>query len=162
MQPIRQKRLRSRRFSHRHSRHQRHRLRQRGQVLSRAGVQRSTVNDDWRVLPILTINAGVRWDYGAPMTELFGRLVNLDVANGFTAVAPVLGSDPVGPMTGDALSFFAHPPGPAHDPAAHRHQLAAHSRVHRRDRAGYGIYPDTSVYQNIILKWRSRPRSRRA
>ena len=33
----------------------------------------------------------LRWDYGAPMTELYGRLVNLDVAPGFTAVAPVLG-----------------------------------------------------------------------
>ncbi len=35
--------------------------------------------DDWRVLPVLTINAGLRWEYSAPMTELFGRLVNLDL-----------------------------------------------------------------------------------
>ena len=42
----------------------------------------------------------MRWEYGAPITELHGRLVNLDVAPGFTAVAPVLGSDPVGPLTG--------------------------------------------------------------
>ena len=49
--------------------------------------------DDWRVRPELTINAGIRWDYGAPLTELFGRLVNLDVAPpGFAAVAPVLGT----------------------------------------------------------------------
>ncbi len=29
--------------------------------------------DDWRMLPQLTINAGLRWDYGAPITELFGQ-----------------------------------------------------------------------------------------
>ncbi len=57
-------------------------------------------NDDWRLLSNLTINAGVRWDFGAPMTELKGRLVNLDIAPGFTAAAPVLGSDPVGTLTG--------------------------------------------------------------
>ena len=57
-------------------------------------------NDDWRIMSNLTINAGMRWDYGGPMTELKGRLVNLDIAPDFTAAAPVLGSDPVGPVTG--------------------------------------------------------------
>ncbi len=56
--------------------------------------------DDWRILPNLTINAGLRWEYGAPITELYGRLVNLDVASGFSAVQPVVASDPVGPLTG--------------------------------------------------------------
>ena len=56
--------------------------------------------DDWRLLPELTINAGMRWDYGAPMTELFGRLANLDVSQGFASVAPVLGSNPKGSVTG--------------------------------------------------------------
>ncbi len=45
------------------------------------------LNDDWRVSPQLTINAGVRWEYGAPVTEMKNRLVNLDVASGFTAMA---------------------------------------------------------------------------
>ena len=39
--------------------------------------------DDWRVRPELTINAGIRWEYGAPITELYGRIVNLDIAPGF-------------------------------------------------------------------------------
>jgi len=38
------------------------------------------VNDDWRVSPSLTLNMGMRWEYGAPITEKYGRLVNLDVA----------------------------------------------------------------------------------
>lgn len=69
----------------------------------REPVYSAYFNDDWRMLPILSINWGVRWDYGAPMTELFGRLVNLDVANGFTAVAPVVGSNPVGSLTGRVI-----------------------------------------------------------
>ena len=63
----------------------------------REPVYNARITDDWRVLPILTFSLGMRWDYGAPITELFGRLVNLDIANGFTAEKPVLGSDPVGP-----------------------------------------------------------------
>jgi Carboxypeptidase regulatory-like domain len=110
------------------------------------------VNDDWRVLPILTIDAGVRWDYSAPMTELKGRLVNLDVANGFGAAAPVLGSDPVGSLTG------AHYPNSLIRPD--RRLISPRIGISWRPipastvviRAGYGIYPDTSVYQSIVLQ----------
>ena len=38
------------------------------------------VTDDWRISPGFTVNAGARWEYGSPITELYGRLVNLDVA----------------------------------------------------------------------------------
>ena len=48
----------------------------------------------------MTLDAGIRWEYGAPITELYNRLVNLDVAPGFAAVAPVVASDPVGSLTG--------------------------------------------------------------
>jgi hypothetical protein len=108
--------------------------------------------DDWRVMPILTINAGMRWDYGAPITELFGRLVNLDVAGGFTAAAPVEGSDPVGSVTG------GHYPASLIRPE--RSMIEPRIGISWRPipastvviRAGYGIYPDTSVYQNIVLQ----------
>ena len=40
--------------------------------------------------PEFTLNAGMRWEYGAPITELYGRLVNLDITPGFAAVAPVV------------------------------------------------------------------------
>ena len=45
----------------------------------REPVYDAYATDDWRVQSELTINAGVRWEYGAPMTELYGRLVNLDI-----------------------------------------------------------------------------------
>src|SRR5262249_13804887 len=52
------------------------------------------VQDDWRLSPELTLNLGVRWEYNAPITELYGRLVNLDLTPGFTADAPVVANSP--------------------------------------------------------------------
>ncbi len=108
--------------------------------------------DDWRVLPILTINAGVRWEYGAPMTELFGRLVNLDVAPGFAAVAPVLGSDPVGPLTGEHYpASLVRPDKMGIEPriGVSWRPIPASTIVVR---GGYGIYHDTSVYLTPVLQ----------
>jgi hypothetical protein len=108
--------------------------------------------DDWRVIPILTINGGLRWDYGAPITELFGRLVNLDVASGFASAAPVLGSDPVGPVTGGHYpASLIRPERTMVEPriGISWRPIPASTVVIR---AGYGIYPDTSVYQGIVLQ----------
>jgi len=117
----------------------------------REPVYSAYVNDDWRVLPVLTINAGLRWDYGAPITELFGNLVNLDVASGFTAAAPVVASDPVGSVTGEHYpASLIRPERRIFEPriGITWRPIPASTVVIK---AGYGLYPDTSVYQNIIL-----------
>src|SRR5262249_13025714 len=49
------------------------------------------INDDWRVRTGLTLTLGLRWDYEAPSKELQGRIVNLEIAPGFTAARPVSG-----------------------------------------------------------------------
>jgi trimeric autotransporter adhesin len=118
----------------------------------RQTVYDAYVSDDWRVLPILTINAGMRWEYGAPMTELYGRLVNLDVEQGFTAIAPVLGSDPVGPLTGEHYpASLVWPDRSGIEPriGISWRPIPASTVIIR---AGYGIYHDTSVYLTPVLQ----------
>ena len=118
----------------------------------RESVWDAYANDDWRISPELTLNAGVRWEYGAPITELYGRLVNLDIAPGFTAVAPVVATDPLGTLTGQRYpSSLIRPDKHGIEPRvgiAWR-PVSGSSMVVR---AGYGVYYNTSVYQNIALQ----------
>jgi hypothetical protein len=123
----------------------------------RANTYDAYINDDWRVSPGLTANLGLRWEYEAPMTELQGRLVNLDIAPGFTAASPVVASSPVGSITGrryddslikpDRLGFQPRV-------AIAWRPIAGSSVVVR---AGYGIYRNTSVYQSIAMLLTQQP-----
>jgi trimeric autotransporter adhesin len=106
--------------------------------------------DDWRIASGVTILLGLRWEYTSPITEKYGRLVNLDIAPGFTAIAPVVASDPKGPG-------FGGEPGQSYPDSLIRpyyrefeprvgiawRPLAASSMVIR---AGYGISYNTQVY----------------
>src|SRR5262249_15448190 len=66
----------------------------------RAPAYDAYVLDDWRINPVLTVNAGVRWEFEAPVAERLDRLVNLDIAPGFAAASRVLASSPTGSVTG--------------------------------------------------------------
>jgi hypothetical protein len=115
----------------------------------RESVYDAYVQDDWRISPEFTLNAGARWEYGAPIAELYGRLVNLDIAPGFAAVAPVVANDPLGPLTGQRYpDSLVRPDKSGIEPRlgiAWRPISGSSLLV----RAGYGIYYDTSVYQTI-------------
>jgi trimeric autotransporter adhesin len=118
----------------------------------RQSVYDAYLTDDWRLRPELTINAGVRWEYGAPITELYQRLVNLDVVPGFSAVAPVLASDPTGPLTHQVYpASLLRPDRLGIEPriGISWRPLPGSSVVVR---AGYGVYDDTSVYQATALQ----------
>ena len=112
----------------------------------RQTVYDAFVSDDWRIRPELTVNAGMRWDYGSPLTELKDRLINLDVAPNFTAVAPVLASNPVGSLTGFHYPTSLIQP----DKRDFEPRIGIAWRPFPTStvviRAGYGIYVDTSVY----------------
>jgi trimeric autotransporter adhesin len=129
----------------------------------REPVYDAYIDDDFRVLPILTINAGLRWDYSAPISELFGNLVNLDVASGFTQVGYVAGRSDVGTVGGvgnvaDVGTVTGnHYPASLMNPERRMFEpkigatwrpIPASTVVIK---AGYGLYPDSSVYQNIVL-----------
>ena len=115
------------------------------------------VMDDWRAANSLTLNLGIRWEYESPMTERDGRLVNLDIAPGFEAVAPVLASQPRGELTGRIY------PGSLMRPDRRGVQprigLAWRPRTDASlvVRAGYGIYRDTAVYRSIVGEMAQQP-----
>jgi hypothetical protein len=118
----------------------------------RASTYDAYVNDDWRVNPGFTLNAGVRWEYWSPITEKYGRLVNLDMASGFAAEAPVVASHPTGALTGQVYpDSLIHPDKGAIQPriAFSWRPLPADSMVIR---AGYGVYYNTSVYLPIATQ----------
>lgn len=118
----------------------------------RQSVYDAYLTDDWRVTPQLTINAGARWEYGSPVTELKRRLVNLDVATGFSAISPVLATDPVGALTGRRYpASLMRPDRNGIEPriAMSWRPIAGSSMVVN---AGYGLYYDTSVYQGIAIQ----------
>ncbi len=109
----------------------------------RQSVSDAFVTDDWRMSGSLTLNAGVRWEYEAPITESYGRLVNLDIAPRFAAVAPV--------VAGNAGNSLLHPDRGGIQPRmsfAWR-PVAASSLIVR---GGYGVYRNTSVYQSIAIQ----------
>ncbi len=123
----------------------------------REPVYDAYLTDDWRIGPALTVNAGLRWDYGSPISELRNRLVNLDVASDFAAVSPVLASNPIGALTGERYpQSLIRPDKSGFEPrigAAWR-PLSGSSFVVR---AGYGIYYNTSVYPTIALQMAQQP-----
>jgi hypothetical protein len=115
------------------------------------------VTDQVRLTPMLTINAGVRWEYESPMTEAHGRLVNLDIDPAFAVAEPVVASDPTGPVTGDDYPgslVRSDKWGVQPRLALSWRPIAGSSLVVR---AGYGAYRNTSVYQSLALLLAQQP-----
>ena len=91
----------------------------------------------------------MRWEYNSPITERYGRLVNLDLAGGFAAAAPVVAANPTGPLTGAGYpDSLVQPDKHGFEPRIGFawHPLLASSLVIR---GGYGVYYDSSVYFTI-------------
>jgi hypothetical protein len=122
----------------------------------RANAYDVYMTDDWRLSTKLSLNMGIRWDYTTPITELYNRIVNLDIAPGFTAIAPVLPGQ-TGRLTGAA--YRTSLVNPDRNNVAPRIGFAwrpfpKHSTVIR---GGYGIYYNTSVYGAIANNMAAQP-----
>jgi len=114
----------------------------------RSNFDDAYVVDNWQIVSGLTVNASMRWEYGSPPTELYGRLVNLDIAPGYTADAQVLGNNPVGAVTGQKYpDSLIRPDKHAFQPRlgiAWRPFFGSSVIV----RASYGVYYNTTVYNS--------------
>ncbi len=97
------------------------------------------VSDDWRWKPSFTMTIGLRWEYSSPIHELYGRLVNLAVAPGFTSATPVTGDGLLHPDRNNFAPRFGFALKP----------VPGSSLVVR---GGYGIYYDSAIYQWIATQ----------
>jgi hypothetical protein len=114
------------------------------------------MTDDWRLNTKLSLNMGLRWDYTAPITELYNRIVDLDIAPGFTAIAPVLPGQ-TGKLSGTSYpSSLVNPDkrGIAPRIGFAWRPFPKHSTVVR---GGYGIYYNTSIYGTIANNLAAQP-----
>ncbi|NWG12477.1 MAG: TonB-dependent receptor [Acidobacteria bacterium] len=105
------------------------------------------IQDNWRVRANLTVNLGMRYEYIQPFYEKYDRIVSLDIAPGFGAVAQAFparvglysGYFPRSLLYSDRNNF-----GP-------RLGLAWKPKAGSRWtwRAGYGLFYNPSVYAHI-------------
>jgi len=102
--------------------------------------------DEWRIRGNLSFNLGLRYEYVSPFSETRNQMVNLDIAPGLSAVAPVLPGQ-IGPLTGTFYPVTLVNPD--------RHNFAPRVglawKVYKNTvvRAGYGINYNTTAYPNI-------------
>lgn len=111
------------------------------------------IEDNWRVAANLTLTLGLRYEYVSPFSERNGRLVNLDVAPGFVAVAPVQ-PDQTGPYSG---SFPVTLVNPDRNNFAPRLGIAWKPFAKTVVRAGYGINYNTGAYGTIARRLALQP-----
>ena len=111
--------------------------------------------DDYRISRSFSINIGLRYEYFAPYTELYGQLANLDLAPGFTAAATVTPGQS-GPYAGAVPSSLIRS-----DPNNYSPRLgfawrpfAKHSTMLR---GGYSINYNGSPYAQIVSQLASQP-----
>jgi len=118
----------------------------------RQSVFNGFAQDDWRMNPQLTMKVGLRWDYGAPVTELQNRLLNLDVTQGFTAQGTVKADTLVGTTTQQSYpKSLVRPDRIGFQPniGVSWRPIPGSSLVIG---AGYQMSYDTSAYQSMALQ----------
>lgn len=112
-------------------------------------------NDDFRMSAKFTINGGLRWDLSSPVNELYNRLVNLDIANGFGAITTIQPGQ-TAPTYGSLPSSLIHSDRNNVSP-----RLGFAFRPFKKDslvlRGGYGVYFNTSVYNQVAANMAQQP-----
>ncbi len=116
--------------------------------------------DEWKVRANFTLNAGVRYEYVSPFTELSNQIANLDLspavlnpALGTPAVAVVLPGQ-AGPYSGRLPASLVRPD---RNNLAPRIGFAWKPLPLTVVRGGYGINYNTGAYQTIAQKLAFQP-----
>jgi hypothetical protein len=112
-------------------------------------------NDDWRALPNLTLNYGLRYEYFSPYVEKYNRLVNLDHNADFTQVAAVQPGQ-TGPYSGTFPRSLVNPDRAMYSPrigVAYRPKFLKETVV----RGGYGINYNTGQYSSFAKQLAFQP-----
>ncbi len=127
----------------------------------RANVFDWYAQDDWRALPSLTLNFGLRYEYFSPYIEKYNHLVNLDHNADFTAVAAVQPNQK-GTYSGDFPRSLVNPDRDLYSPRlgfAYRppeNFLPAFTKQ-MVIRGGYGINFNTGQYATIASQLTAQP-----
>jgi trimeric autotransporter adhesin len=111
--------------------------------------------DDWRILPNLSLNVGLRYEYSGPYTETQGQIANMDVTFSPSLVAAVrVLPGQTGPFGGTfPLSLVR----PDRNDFAPRIGLAWRLGNKTVVRAGYGINYNLSQYNTFIQNFAFQP-----
>jgi hypothetical protein len=116
--------------------------------------------DDWRIHPRFTLNYGLRYEAVTPPVELYGHIANLDVNADFTAVATVTPGQPA-PFSGPLPSSLVRGDYNNWSPRAGlawKPKLGAWTQKHPVTvRAGYGMFYNTSIYNQLAASMANQP-----
>jgi len=123
----------------------------------RANVWDLYLNDDWRILPNLTLNYGLRYEYFSPYVEKNNRLVNLDHNADFTQITPVTPGQN-GPYNGTFPRSLVNPDRSMFSPRfgfAYRPKGKLFEQTVVR--GGYGINYNTTQYSSFARQLSFQP-----
>ncbi|HET6929534.1 MAG TPA: TonB-dependent receptor [Candidatus Acidoferrum sp.] len=115
--------------------------------------------DDWRILPSLSLNLGLRYEYIGPYTEAQDRIANLEVGPGFATAAPVVPTGAVLPVGSGAFLTSSNPSlvNPDRNNFAPRIGIAWKPAQKTVVHAGYGINYNLAQYGAIIQNFSFQP-----
>jgi trimeric autotransporter adhesin len=116
----------------------------------RANVFDWYAQDDWRMLPNLTLNFGLRYEYFSPYVEKDNRLVNLDHNSDFTQVLPVCPVAVAGACAAGSPRSLVNPDRNMYSPRvgfAYRPKQKIFKQTVIR--GGYGINFNTGQYSSF-------------
>ena len=115
--------------------------------------------DDWRILPSLSLNLGLRYEYIGPFTEAQDRIANLEVGPGFATATPVVPTGAVLPTGAGTFLNSSNPAliNPNRTNFAPRIGIAWKPAQKTVVRAGYGINYNLAQYGAMIQNFAFQP-----